>query len=162
MDFCTQGKGSESLYEKNKYDVVIINFTLDFGHDILEQILKVDPKQRVITVSEKLIGSEEKGGDYCQAHYNKRRLLKPVDIIELIKLIKNFDNNECKYKNKFYCNKGLIDIMNDIVKRYPNTTYDKMNHKIHSENIRYILDVADLLSKNNIDYTVVDEHTIKI
>lgn len=89
------------LYKNNKYDIVIIDFASKDGSKLLKEILEIDKKQRIITLSSTLSCSEELGCEYCKEHLNKRRLLKHLSKDELNNLVKNFDTTECPYYNKF-------------------------------------------------------------
>ena len=93
-------KGKE-LFEEDSFDLVIIDFTLDFGEELLRLILHQNPSQHLITISDNINCSELLGCDYCVEHYNKRRILKSTNINELISLINNFEFISCEYANKF-------------------------------------------------------------
>lgn len=150
-------------YQPEKFDIVIIDFTLDFANKALNTILNKNPKQRVITISGALQCSEPKGGEYCKKHYNKVRLFKPLNIHNLINCLKNFDNYQCKFRDKFHTPEGIIDIMDRIVQRYPYITYEKSNRLINIERVDSdYLDFIDILSSKNIKYELIDEKTIKI
>ena len=89
------------LYEKGKFDVVIIDFSMEGGESLLHEIFAVDTRQRIITLSDTPSCSESLGCAHCIAHYRKRRLLKPYKINEVIQTIKNFDSTPCEYAKKF-------------------------------------------------------------
>lgn len=88
------------LYQKNKFDIVIIDFARDFGAESLRYIDSIDPMQRMITISENEEYSEQKGCDYCVSHHQRRRLKPPFPFPELVRLIENFDLTMCPFKNK--------------------------------------------------------------
>ena len=91
----------EILYQKNKFDIVIIDFARDFGLRSLNYIDAIDPLQKIITISENEEYSEVKGCDYCVAHHRRRRLKPPFPFPDLVNLIENFDLRACVFKNKF-------------------------------------------------------------
>ena len=88
-----------AAFEQGKYEVVIIDFALDFGREFLRHIDGADRAQRVIALSATMEYSELKGCDYCIAHHNRRRLMKPVSIQKLILLVEDFDLYPCEYYN---------------------------------------------------------------
>lgn len=97
IKLCGSFKEYRELFEHAHYDIVIIDFSIDEGTEILEDILKTSPKQKVITLSASEGVSENSGCAYCQEHYKKRRLNKPVSIHDLLNLIKDFDLYQCEH-----------------------------------------------------------------
>ena len=91
----------KKLFEKNKYDIVIIDFSRDFGVEALRYIDSIDPLQHMITISENEEYSEQLGCDYCVAHHRRRRLIPPFPFPELVRLIDNFDLTVCPVKHHF-------------------------------------------------------------
>ncbi|MCJ7766511.1 MAG: hypothetical protein MUP09_11295 [Thiovulaceae bacterium] len=91
----------KALYEKDKYDIVIIDFTRDFGLESLRYIERVDPMQTMITISANEEYSEQNGCDYCVQYHRRRRLIPPFAFPELLRLIENFDLTICAEKNTF-------------------------------------------------------------
>lgn len=89
------------LYQKDKFDIVIIDFARDFGLESLRYIDSIDPLQKMITISENEEYSEQKGCDYCIAHHQRRRLVPPFPFPELVRFIESFDLSICPHKNKF-------------------------------------------------------------
>lgn len=146
-------------YKNNEFYIIIINFSLEFGKKFLEYILHDKPKQRIITISGKLDSSDNKGGEHCQLHYNKRRLLKPLNPSELIKVINNFDNTKCEFRNKFHTKSGLIEIMDKVVDQYTLLTYDETMHRVHFKHFdSQVLQFLDNLKDCNIDFTLDDTY----
>ncbi len=91
----------KALYKKNKYDIVIIDFSRDFGVESLRYIDEADSMQKMITISENEDYSEQRGCDYCISHHQRRRLIPPFPFPELVRLVENFDLSICPVKNKF-------------------------------------------------------------
>ncbi len=89
------------LYEKEKYHVVIIDFSRDFGLQALKHIDSIYPMQNMITISLNEEYSEQQGCDYCIAHHKRRRLIPPFPFPELVRLVDNFDLTICPVKHKF-------------------------------------------------------------
>ncbi len=160
--FCDSYQTSLDLYENNNIDIVIINFSLDFGQEILAVITEKTPKQRIITISEELVCSESRGGGFCKKHFNKLRLLKPISTKELISAIKDFDNQICKYGDKFDTVSGKIDVLDSILRRFDNVDYDKENKIITPKSIVNLVSVSSFLDKNSIPYTTDKDERIII
>jgi len=91
----------QSLYKKGKYDIIIIDFSRDFGLKALQYIDTIDHMQDMITISMNEDYSEQKGCDYCVAHHKRRRLIPPFPFPELVRLVDNFDLTICPVKHKF-------------------------------------------------------------
>ena len=91
----------KALYKKDKYDVVIIDFSRDFGAESLHYIDSIDPLQDMITISKDEAYSEHLGCDYCLAHHKRRRLVPPFPFPELLKYVEHFDVTSCTLKHKF-------------------------------------------------------------
>jgi len=152
VEITTTLEESQRLYTNESFDIVIINFTILNGREILDYIEKIEPKQRVITLSEELVHSTEGGALNCQMNFNRRRLLKPLKISELIYFIKNFDETPCKYQNKFNTKEGILSIMDDILRRYSGSHYDKKTQTIINENSNHIVDIVNILGNYQIQY----------
>ncbi len=84
-------------YAKGVYHAVIIDFTVEAGQKALELIDRIDPKQRVITISATESYSEPHGCTYCAGHHNRRRLKEPFPLSDLAGLIRDFDFVGCVY-----------------------------------------------------------------
>ena len=90
-----------NLYDKDKFDIVIIDFSRDFGLESLRFIDAIDPMQHMITISENEDYSEQKGCDFCLAHHHRRRLIPPFPFPDLVRLVERFDLTVCPTKKKF-------------------------------------------------------------
>ena len=91
----------KKLYKKNAYDIVIIDFSRDFGQEALNYIDAIDHMQNMITISMNEDYSEQQGCDYCAAHHRRRRLIPPFPFPELVRFVENFDLTVCSIKHKF-------------------------------------------------------------
>ncbi len=90
-----------NTYNKGVFDIVIIDFSRDFGLESLQFIDAIDPMQHMITISLNEDYSEQQGCDYCIAHHRRRRLIPPFPFPELVRLVDNFDLTICPVKHKF-------------------------------------------------------------
>lgn len=87
-------------YKRESPDVVILEFTVYFGMDALFKILKLNPQQQIITLSDSIDCSELIGCDHCLRNYNKKRVLKHQGIHDLLYLIDNFAEMPCEHAHK--------------------------------------------------------------
>ena len=101
VDIANSFEDVKKLYKKNRYDIVIIDFSRDFGVEGLRYIDEIDHMQRMITISENEEYSEQKGCDYCVSHHQRRRLIPPFPFPELVHLVESFEMTICPVKNKF-------------------------------------------------------------
>lgn len=88
------------FYSNESPDMVLIDFTADFGHEALVKILEMNPVQHIITISDSLDCSEIFGCDFCIEHYRKKRVLKHQSIHDLLYLIENFSDMPCEHAHK--------------------------------------------------------------
>ena len=84
-------------YAADKYDVVIVDFSYEPGAEALTLIEGINPKQRVIVLSDSDAYSEPNGCAYCVEHSNRRRLKSPVSIMALANLVRDFDYTQCAH-----------------------------------------------------------------
>jgi len=87
----------KALYAAGKYHIVIVDFTMESGREVLDLIDRIDAKQRVIILSASEDYSEHKGCAYCVEHHYRRRLKEPIGILELGNLIRDFDYTRCAF-----------------------------------------------------------------
>lgn len=97
VDYAFSYNEFKAKYRVGLYRVVIVDFALEFGAKALEEIDRLDAKQRVIILSESEAYSEPNGCAYCVAYHNRRRLKEPVSVMELGSLIRDFDYTNCAY-----------------------------------------------------------------
>lgn len=153
-----------NLYEKNSYEIVIVDFTTVEGKTFLDNILEHNPKQKVITLGYELTSSES-SCDECQQNHNKRRLMKPVNPIDIYQTINDFDTTTCKYANYFNSPKLLL---NEFIENYGCFDYDELNQLIvankenHDYLIKEFVEILNELKKYEIEHTIFDEYCIKI
>ena len=160
--FCNNEQEASNVYDKEDIYIVIIDMSLSDSKEILDYIVCKYPKQRIITTGDTLEYSEIKGCEYCNGNYNKKRVLKPIDVHEIVTLIKNFDALKCKYHNMFSSKTGLIDIMEDIVRRFIGTTYNKDEKTIIALNEHTVVQIATFLYDLEIKFDMDQRNCIKL
>ncbi len=90
-----------AFYLKEKPAIVIIDFTIPSGSDILYKLFEINPLQHIIILSDSLNCSEPLGCDYCLEKHKQRRVLKHQGIHDLLYLIDNFAEMPCEHARKF-------------------------------------------------------------
>lgn len=90
------------LYRANResIDVVIIEFMMAHGIRLIREIEAINPEQKVITLSGSVNCSCTYGCDYCTINLNRKRIMKPIEIAELLQAIRDFDSVECQMLGK--------------------------------------------------------------
>ncbi|WP_072680451.1 hypothetical protein [Arcobacter sp. LA11] len=151
-------------YKKNLFHIVLIDFTTDEGKAFLQDVNKLNSLQRIITMGFTLSCSSEMGCLYCIDNFYKRRLLKPIDAIDLYKTIKDFNGIFCKYANRFNSPKLLLD---ELIKRYKYFSYDEKNEIISSDKndlyeLKELLNLMVDLKNYGIKYEVIDDKSLKV
>jgi len=158
-------KADEVSY--NKVDLVVVDTFNHKYNQILEEILKENQQIKTITVSDKLSSSFSKGCKYCNSHYNRIRLIKPIKLKVLFETIDEFDSiSVCPLMDAFKNFDKLIPL---IVKQFKNIFYDQEQKIISStsdieskEHTMQVLSLLTLLDQNEIQYTLLDESSIKL
>lgn len=154
-------------YDGNEYEIVIIDFSLEYALKIHDKILEKNPKQKMITMSYALESSgKDKGCEYCLLHYNKKRVMKPIKTEELAQVLKNFDDITCFYANKFNSPTSIVHILDKIMKHYYEYSYDPVNKVIlidkSADTVESILNIENILKKSNISYVIEDYNKIRV
>ena len=160
-DFTYISELDDALYKlrEKEFDIIIVDFSTNEGKSLLIKVEELDPAQRVITLSDTLGCSAELGCEYCEKHFRRKRLLKPVDAYELIKYIVNFDELKCKYTKSF---ENIVTILEDIIKRFGTYRYDKEKHMIVNDTksplyIKELIEIVEILNRHYIPYEIINE-----
>ena len=85
---------------KNEIDVVVIEFVMEHGIRLIREIEAINPDQKVITLSGSASCSCVKGCAYCEITRNRKRIMKPIEVHNLIEAINDFDSVECQLRGK--------------------------------------------------------------
>jgi hypothetical protein len=151
-------------FAKDLFDFVIIDFNNEEGKEFLKYVISIDATQKIITLGYQLKSSED-DCKKCEELYEKRRLMKPINPVDVYKLIMGFDKTPCKYASRFGDPKLLL---NDFINRYDCFTYDESTHLISSKKhphdylMKEFINIVEDLRRYNIDHQVVDGYNIKI
>ena len=154
-------------YREENFDIVIIDFTRYF--EFYKQIIELNPQQKLIVIAENLDCANMENCENCKHDFRKKRLLKPIQTVELYNLIQNFDIQECRYSitDTF---KNIKPVLSDILRKFSHYSYceDTDSIFIKDENlytnsaIQELLDITSLLTNYNIQYNVIDAKNIKL
>lgn len=153
-----------ALYKSKVFDIVLIDFTTNEGKKFLQEVNRLNTLQKIITMGYTLSCSSEMGCSYCIDNFHKRRLIKPIDSIELYRTISQFDEFECKYAHAFEEPKNLIK---ELIQRYNYFHFDEENELIYSQDndnqeLKQLLNLMVDLKAYNIDFKVIDDKSIKV
>lgn len=151
-------------YKAKQYHIVLIDFTTTDGKEFLQEVNRLNSLQKIITMGYTLSCSSEMGCSYCVSNFHKRRLIKPINSVDLYKTISEFSEIKCKYENAFEKSSCLIK---ELVLRYSYFLYDdekKIIHSLENDNqeLRQLLNLMVDLKSYNIEFDVIDEKSIKI
>jgi len=152
---------AKSLFNANNYELILIDFTKNEGKDFLKYTMSKNISQKVITMSDNFECSEFSGCNSCIETYKRKRVFRPLNLKELIDVIKNFDEQSCSYMHKF---NNIMNLLDKILEDFNHFLYDSIKKRIYPKNsvsesalIEEILEVTVLLQDNHIKFQV-DEH----
>ena len=153
------------LYKNSIFDFVIVDFSLDNNLVLLNEITKLNSEQRIITLSSNIESSEKSDCIECINNYNRRRVMKPIDLKELYETIINFDNMACKYFKSF---KDVNKVVPILLRNYKICNFDPESKVVHCEsNNQYMLSnqyygILSELEKYKINYKIISDYNIQI
>lgn len=84
------------VFQKDLYDVVIIDNTIENGQECVDYILLTDPQQQILVVSDAVHCVLKRCGDCVQKHHI-RRLNNPTPIKNIVRMVDGFKGYECDH-----------------------------------------------------------------
>jgi predicted O-methyltransferase YrrM len=84
------------VFQKDKYDVVIIDHGIENGLECIEHILQVFPTQDVLVVSDAIRCVIRRCED-CVNNHLIRRLFNPTPIKNIVRMVEGFKNYRCDH-----------------------------------------------------------------
>jgi len=151
------------VYNNNDIDIIIIDFSHAECRNLLDEVVKINPLQKTITISNEIECSDKNGCVDCLKNLNRKRLLNTFAIEDLHNLIKNFDSKRCSYFNSFT---DIFDILEDIMKRFKACSYNKYTKTINIQNnnigIKSFIGIINILNQHNIKYEIKDITLIQL
>lgn len=157
----------DQYFEKD-IDLVIVDFSDEEAMNLLNQIISFNPRESIITISEKLECAEFMNCEKCKRMYNKKRLIKPIDINQLVQTIDNFDTISCRYEN-IDCFSDFNYIIDDVMRRFDYFVFDKNENKIYADKEANenqltfeLLNLTQLLNDFKVEFALVDNKEIQL
>lgn len=83
-------------FQKEKYDVVIIDHTIENGEQCVDHMLQMDPMQPMLVVSDAIHCVLNRCDD-CVASHQIRRLFNPTPIKNIVRMVEGFKNYRCDH-----------------------------------------------------------------
>ncbi len=83
-------------FQKDKYDVVIIDHGIENGRQCAEHILQTAPMQPLLVVSDAIHCVLNRCDD-CVADHQMRRLFNPTPIKNIVRMVEGFKNYRCDH-----------------------------------------------------------------
>lgn len=149
------------FYEKHDKDsLIIIDVSYNEGEEIFNHITKLNQKRKILVLSKILTYNYNFTCAQCIEQFNRKLLLKPLNIGQLIAYINNFDTLVCKFSSE---SNKIIEIMHDILKQFVYYSYNEKEKKIikkenHTNNLHELIRITELLNTHKISYEIEDEN----
>ena len=83
-------------FGKDIYEVVVIDNTIENGQEYVDYILKADPQQQILVVSDSIKCVIQRCSD-CVANHNIRNLNNPTPIKNILRMINGFQSYPCDH-----------------------------------------------------------------
>lgn len=83
-------------FQKDKYDVVIIDHGIENGEQCVEYILQNAPMQPLLVVSDAIHCAVKRCGE-CVANHQIRRLFNPTPIKNIVRMVEGFKHYRCDH-----------------------------------------------------------------
>lgn len=85
-----------TVYQKDTYDIVVVDNSIEQGQALVDYILQIDPEQHILVVSDAPKCVIPRCGD-CVEQYRIRRLNNPTPIKNIIRMVKDFVIYQCDH-----------------------------------------------------------------
>lgn len=83
-------------FNKDTYDVVLIDHNIENGQQCVDHILEIYPMQPILVISDAIHCVIMRCED-CVKNYNIRRLFNPTPIKNIVRMIEGFKRYECDH-----------------------------------------------------------------
>lgn len=104
FDLITSGSEEEAITQYSRkhkeIDIVIVDFMMQHGIRLIKEIEMIKPTQKIITLSGSPVCSSETGCSYCAENLNRKRIMKPVNLHELLDAVSDFENTPCQLRGE--------------------------------------------------------------
>lgn len=153
-----------NLYSQHQYEKLFIDFSDPVGREISHFIKTNHPKQSIVLLNEHYNCLALSSCQECQENLNADSLIKPFTQGQIIKVITN--HFECESFNKSQFEFTLAKIKKQINQDFPYVKYDNSLLRLDSisDSLRTsaVVSITDMLLKNDIKFSVDENHSIKI
>lgn len=152
------------MYDKHNYEKLFIDYTDDIGKKIADEIIKINPKQRIFLINDNCDCMSNKDCITCRQSFNKETIIKPLNQQQLSQIIsKNF---KCESFKKTQPEFTIEKIKKSVYKEFPyfKLHFDKKRQMFLSEPmpISILVYMVQLFKEHNVEYEVQDTERIKI
>jgi len=148
-----------NLFNKNKFDLIIIDVSENIGEEIFHYITNLNNQEKIIVLSKSVTYNSDLTCSQCAIRYNRKLLLKPLKATSLINYIQKYDQLLCKYSSD---SNEIIEILSDIMEQFLYYNYDQDKHMILTSNkrsnTREFIDIVELLNLHKIEYIIHDDN----
>lgn len=83
-------------FQKNVFDVVLIDNTIENGQQYIDHMLQIDPVQPILVVSDAIHCVIKRCGD-CVQNHQIRRLNNPTPIKNIVRMVESFQRYACDH-----------------------------------------------------------------
>jgi len=154
------------LYKQSTYDILFIEYDEDIWKNVLNNILLINVRQKIILISDKFSCSQSNDCEQCQKKYNVNILIKPILDIQTSELfVKKFICEEYR-KNELQFKLLQLNRQLNLEHALINIDLELMVFKLDSlvgyQQIMALSDLIYELNKMNIKYEVFPNLDVKI
>lgn len=83
-------------YQKGKYDIVIIDHSIENGQQCVDHVLQISPSQPILVVSDAIHCVKSRCQD-CAENHQIRRLFNPTPIKNIVRMVEGFKGYACDH-----------------------------------------------------------------
>lgn len=83
-------------FQKDKYDVIVVDHGIENGQQCIDHILQISPDQSILVVSDAIHCVIPRCED-CVKHHYIRRLFNPTPIKNIVRMVEGFRGYECDH-----------------------------------------------------------------
>ena len=155
-----------NLYNKYNYDVVCVEYFDEIWNDLLNEIIKLNPEQKIVLLGEKYSCSQINNCLICQKNHNINIMITPILDTEIMHLFSN--NFICEEYEKSELEFNLLKINKIINFKYESAyvnmdTYTFIFSNVNeNKRIMILTDLIFELKTRDIKYAVTEDLNVKI
>lgn len=83
-------------FQKDKYDVIVVDHGIENGQECIDHILQMNPSQSILVVSDAIHCVIPRCED-CVNNHDIRRLFNPTPIKNIVRMVEGFKNYKCDH-----------------------------------------------------------------